>query len=340
VGFVAVSITTRAQDCSIVVSGADEAAIQSALDAAVGPCTVVVPPGRYQIDGTLLFRGDDIKFMGSGSGPDDTVFFRNTDGTNSPMVRVIGWQRARVSGIRFEGVMAADSNGTEVGVLLENAVDFRVDNSYFTHLGFAGVRTNGTSSGVVDHCVFADQFKTVVNNYGYGVVVYGTDVLTGFPLGSDQATFVEDCTFSQCRHAVASNKAARYVFRFNYVTQNVVAHAIDAHGTEASQIGTEWIDAHDNIVDAPVYTGYPVRIRGGVGLIWNNRFDGYNIAVELTQYTTQTTGPVYIWNNTIPDTTSLVRSRCMPQPCDPPAYFLDPAPGYTPYPYPHPLVTP
>ncbi len=340
-GLIASSITARAQDCSILVDGADQAAIQSALNRAVGPCVVVIPAGRYQIEGTLLFRGDDITLMGSGSGPDGTVLFRETDGTNTSMVRVIGWQRVRVSGIRFEGVLASDSNGREVGVLLENAGSFRVDHSYFTHLGFAGVRTNGSSSGVVDHCVFQDQFKSAVNTDGYGVVVYGTDQLTGIPFGSDQATFVEDCSFSRCRHAVAANKAARYVFRFNYVTQNVVAHAIDAHGTEdGSQVGTEWIDAHDNVIDAPVYTGYPVRIRGGAGLIWNNRFDGYDLAVELTQYTTETTGPVYIWNNTIPDTTSLVRARCLPQPCDPPVYSLDPAPDYTPYPYPHPLATP
>jgi hypothetical protein len=340
-GLIASSITARAQDCSILVDGADQAAIQSALNRAVGPCVVVIPAGRYQIEGTLLFRGDDITLMGSGSGPDGTVLFRETDGTNTSMVRVIGWQRVRVSGIRFEGVLASDSNGREVGVLLENAGSFRVDHSYFTHLGFAGVRTNGSSSGVVDHCVFQDQFKSAVNTDGYGVVVYGTDQLTGIPFGSDQATFVEDCSFSRCRHAVAANKAARYVFRFNYVTQNVVAHAIDAHGTEdGSQVGTEWIDAHDNVIDAPVYTGYPVRIRGGAGLIWNNRFDGYDLAVELTQYTTETTGPVYIWNNTIPDTTSLVRARCLPQPCDPPVYSLEPAPDYTPYPYPHPLAMP
>src|SRR5713226_5550714 len=51
---IAASITARAQDCSIVVDGTDQAAIQSALGAAVGPCVVIIPPGRYQIEGTLL----------------------------------------------------------------------------------------------------------------------------------------------------------------------------------------------------------------------------------------------------------------------------------------------
>ena len=51
---IAASIAARAQDCSIVVDGTDQAAIQSALDMAVGPCVVIIPPGRYQIEGTLL----------------------------------------------------------------------------------------------------------------------------------------------------------------------------------------------------------------------------------------------------------------------------------------------
>src|SRR5712692_10014773 len=78
---IAASITARAQDCSIVVDGTDQAAIQSALNAAVGPCVVIIPPGRYQIEGTLLFRGDDVTLMGSGA--ENTVLFRETDGTNT-----------------------------------------------------------------------------------------------------------------------------------------------------------------------------------------------------------------------------------------------------------------
>ena len=33
----------------------------------------------------------------------------------------------------------------------------------------------------LDHCTFEDQFKSTVNTDGYGVVVYGTDVLEGLP---------------------------------------------------------------------------------------------------------------------------------------------------------------
>jgi hypothetical protein len=320
----------------IVVDGDTQAAIQAALDALRGPGTVVVPPGRYQIEGTLWIRGDDVTLLGSGS--DNTVFYRETDGTNTSMVRARGFEGVRVSGIRFEGAPGPDSNGREVGVLLEDAANFRVDHAYFTHTGFAGVRTNGSSFGVVDHCTFEDQFKPAVNTDGYGVAVYGTDVLEGLPFGTDQATFIEDSVFRLCRHAVASNKGARYVFRYNSVTENVIAHAIDAHGAEyGSLVGTEWIDAHDNLINEPIYTGYAVRIRGGAGLVWNNSFVGYNQGIELTQNTSEPTGPVYIWDNTIvPETRPMVRARGTR---GDPIYFLSPAPEYVPYPYPHPLVT-
>lgn len=322
----------------IVVTDQTQAGIQAALNALRGPGTVMLPPGRYQIDGTLMIRNDGVTLQGSGM--DQTALIRLVDGTNTAMVRSTGHAQVRVTGIRFEGASIRDpdgtelSNGREVGVLLENAADFRVDNSFFTHTGFAGVRTNGASSGVVDHCTFEDQYKPAVGTDGYGVVVYGIDALEGEPFGSGRATFVEDSSFSLCRHAVASNKGARYVFRYNHVVQNEIAHAVDAHGQEyGSTVGTEWIDVHDNLIEDPIYLGYAVRIRGGTGVIWNNTFLGYNQGVELTQDTPQQTGPVYIWDNYIaPDTSPMVRARGGA------TFVLSPPDGYLPFPYPHPLT--
>ena len=325
---------------AIVVDEQTQAGIQRALNALHGPGTVILPAGRYQIDGTLIIRDDGVTLQGSGADPDETVLFRVADGTNTAMVRSTGHAQVRVTGIRFEGASVRDpelgelSNGREVGVLLENAVDFRVDHSFFTHTGFAGVRTNGASAGVVDHCTFEDQFKPAVGTDGYGVVVYGVDALEGEPFGSRRATFIEDSSFSLCRHAVASNKGARYVFRNNYVAQNEIALAVDAHGTEyGSLVGTEWIDVHDNLIEDPIYRGYAVLIRGGKGLIWNNTFVGYNLGVRLTRTTSEPTGPVHIWDNTlVPDTSPMVRAD------QDSTYSLSPPADYVPYPYPHPLA--
>jgi hypothetical protein len=319
----------------IVVADQTEEAIQAALDALGGPGTVLIPPGQYEIEGTLLIRSDGVTLQGSGA--DQTLLYRLTDGTNTSLVRSSSHRQVRITGISFQGVTAPDSNGVEVGIRLDNSVDFRVDNCFFTRLGRSGVWTNGSSLGVVDHCFFYDMYKPPVGTDGYGVEVGGIDMLEGEPFGSARATFIEDSTFQLCRHAVASNRAARYVFRYNYVTQDQIAHAVDAHGTEfGSMVGTEWVDVHDNWIDNPIFTTYAVRIRGGQGLVWNNVFIGYNEGIELTQDTSETTGPVYIWDNSIsPDTSPMVRARGT---MGTPTYALSPPDDYVPFPYPHPLT--
>jgi len=331
----------------IVVGDQTQEAIQAALDQLGGPGTVIVPPGRYQVDGTVVIRNDGVTLQGSG---DASVLFRSVDDSINPMVESTRHAQVRITGLRFEGFSNVDpklgelSNGREVGVHIADGVDFRVDHCSFTRTGRSGVWTSGTisggtSSGVVDHCAFEDLFNPVVNNLGYGVEVGGVNELQAptEPFGSALATFIEDSSFRLCRHAVASNRAARYVFRNNYIALNQIAHAVDAHGHESgSVVGTEWADVHDNLIENPIYRGYAVRIRGGMGLVWNNSFSDYNEGIELTQDTDQPTGPIYIWDNAIvPETSPMLRARGT---MGTPVYFLSPPADYVPFPYPHPLA--
>lgn len=325
----------------IVVEDQTEEAIQAALDELGGSGTVALPPGRYPVDGTLTIRGDGVTLQGSG---DSSVLFRTIDGTTTPMVTSPGHQQVRITSIRFEGFSNLDpdfgqlSSGQEVGVHIADGVDFRVDHCTFTRTGRSGVWTSGASSGVIDHSVFDDLFNPVVNNLGYGVEVGGINAAEGEPFGSWRATFIEDSSFRLCRHSVASNRAARYVFRHNHVVQNQIAHAVDAHGHEfGSMVGTEWVDVYENMIEDPIYRGYAVRIRGGLGLLWNNAFGGYDEGIELTQDTDQPTGPVYISGNSIvPDTSPMVRARGT---MGTPVYFLSLPEDYVPYRYPHPLIS-
>jgi hypothetical protein len=336
-------------------------AIQEAIDGAGQAAIVFLPAGHYAIDRPIVVRSDDVLLLGAGAG--SVEFGSAADGASTtvapasdadgerPIVRVIGAQRFELSGMRFEGFADAGSRGKAVGVQLEDAQDFRVDHSYFAHMGFAGVRTNGTSRGVVDHCSFYAEFKPGIGTDGYGVAVYGTNALAGIPLGEQapgappQATVVEDSRFSHCRHAIASNKGGRYVFRNNYVTSGVVAHAVDAHGAEfGSVVGGEWIDVHDNVIeqpnhDATGYDGWAVRVRGGTGVVWNNTIRGYRIGVELTEDTVQRCGPVSIWGNRFEPDAKVVESRRGLRGV-PPESSLTAPPGYRPHPSPHPLVTP
>jgi hypothetical protein len=334
-------------------------AIQEAIDRA-GPASIVLlPAGRYAIDRPIVVRGDDVLVLGAGAGSMEfassadgaaTTFVPATEGdSDQPIVHVTGAQRFELSGIRFEGSADPGSRGKTVGVLLDDVQDFRVDHAYFAHMGFAGVRTNGTSRGVVDHCSFYAEYKPSIGTDGYGVAVYGTNALAGVPLGEQapedppQATVVENSRFSLCRHAIASNKGGRYVFRDNYVTSGVVAHAVDAHGAEfGSVVGGEWVDVHDNVIEQPNhdgtgYDGWAVRVRGGTGVVWNNTIRGYRIGVSLTEDTVQRCGPVWIWGNRLDPEAKVVDARSGLRGVAPESSLI-PAPGYRPHPSPHPLV--
>jgi hypothetical protein len=344
-------------------------AVQRALDSAQGSAIVVLPPGHYTIRGSLEIRGQDILLVGSGAGSlsmgstadsSATVFERaGEEGASgratglTAMVHARGVHRAEISGIRFAGTTDPGSTSKDTGVLLEDADEFRVDHCYFSQLGFAGVRVNGASRGVIDHSTFDSVYKPAIGTEGYGVAVYGTDALTGIPMGggaaaagtSFAATFVEDCDFSRCRHAVASNKGARYVFRKNHVASGVVAHAVDAHGTEyASAVGTEWIDVYENTIEqtrheSPFYDGWAIRVRGGRGVIHDNVIRGYSTGVELSELTSEKTGPVYVWNNSLEPGGGLPLRANRPGQRAAPAYTLAPPAGYVAHAYPHPLVS-
>jgi hypothetical protein len=345
---------------TVTVGERSEAAIQRALDGLHGPAIVVLPAGRYVLAGTIEIKTDDLLLIGQspgslalGSAPDAgaTILEHAADEGERAMLSAKGRKRVHVSGIRFAGVGAPASASKGIGVLFEDVEDFRVDHSYFEHLGFAGVRTNGTSSGVIDHSAFFDVFKQAIGTDGYGVAVYGTNRLQEVPLGVSAqrpqeeaysgATFIEDNQFSGCRHSATSNKGGRFVFRHNHVTSGVVAHAVDAHGTEyGSSVGGEWMDVYDNQIDQPFhekpyYDGWAVRIRGGKGLIHDNKFSGYRFGVELSQLTDEATGPVYVWGNTLSTGGPMVKLEAKGPT---PTFAETPVNGYTPHAYPHPRV--
>ena len=327
----------------VVAEGGSQAQLQAAVDALGGPGVILVPPGSWEFDGTVNVSASNVTILGAG---ETRTLLRRTHEEDSSFIAVRDASWVRVSGLGIEGNGDAASTSSEYGVSLTNVTDFRVDHCAFAHLGFAGVRTGEATTGVVDHCSFVDIYKPAIANLGYGVVIYGIGTVEDVPYGSPLATFAEDSFFSGCRHASASNAGARYVFRYNHVTANVVSHAIDTHGHEYStaENGTEWCEVYGNLVDSPVDSYPGVGIRGGTGLVWGNTFNDYATAVRLTEQTDQDTGPVYVWDNTLtPSGGTMVAISTASDPLPPadgvPEAVEEPFPGYTPFTYPHPLVT-
>jgi hypothetical protein len=323
----------------VVATGGTRDELQAAVDALGGPGVVLVPPGEWELIGTVTVTADDVTILGAGA--DHTRLFRASDNPDAnlaaaPFIMGSG-ARLRVASLRIDGVATASSTAADKGVRIDDVADFRVDHCVLTHLGLSGVITYGTSRGVVDHNRILDGFKPAINNLGYGVTTMGDGSYSGLAFGTPEATFIEDNFVSGARHAAAANNGARYVFRYNHVTANENSHGVDAHGDEyngSSNTGTEWIEVYHNLIDHPVATSAAVRIRGGKGIVWANEVDGYARGVSLWENTPEPTGPVYIWGNTWGSGVTPVGDIQ-----GSPSYATHAPASYTPYTYPHPLVT-
>jgi hypothetical protein len=328
-----------------------------ALMIAAGPDGVVqIPAGCYQIIDSVGIPAGRRVF---GAGMEGTILYRDPDTSRNgdePIFWIFGRGEGgtQVSGIAFLGVRDTDDGGEDYGIVLHNSRDFRVDHCYFEGFGFAAVRTEGTSRGVIDHSVFVDNFKRGIDNLGYGVAVYGADEWADDPgAGTADAVFVEDSLFVGSRHAIASNAGAHYVFRYNQVRENVEACSVDAHGLGfGSARGTRYVEIYGNVVEDSVYKRCGIGIRGGDGVIFGNTLRGFRVPILLilewgtpdhlkASYPAQDQiRDLWIWDNEVQGGPSAPR-------IDPEAkgfvepgrdYFTQPKPGYEPYPYPHPLA--
>lgn len=327
-----------------VVTDGSQPALQLLMDDIAGevqPVVILIPPGEWLMVGTVTVSQDNVTVLGAGAA---RCRFYRTHEENTAIFMVRNADNVRFSGLMLAGNADPGSSSSEYGISLNNVSNLRVDHCAFEHSGFGGVRTTGACTGVVDHCDFDQIYKPAIANLGYGVVVYGTGTSENEPYGSERATFVEDSDFSGCRHALASNNGARYVLRYSRIIQNEVSHAVDTHGHEyGSTVGTEWADVYRNVIEEPVWDNYAVVIRGGGGLIWENTIRDYSTAVRLVENTDQDTGPVYIWDNILdPSGMTLINASPDTTPTPPadgvPEYATSAPAGYTPYPYPHPLV--
>jgi hypothetical protein len=351
----------------VIAQDGTDAAVNAALKALGGPGVVVVPPaptGGWQVKGEIEIPYDDVTLIGCGEG--QTKLWRDNASAKDPQgnplfasapafVKSDGKHGIRVSEITFEGNTAGDTKDLEIGVKLQHAQDFRVDHCTFRYTGNSGVMVSDVAStsteeswGVVDGCTFFKPLRPVVANLGYGVSVYGNNQPSAYPLGSatTHATYVEQSEFEGCRHAIAGNAGGRFVFRYNTVTANVVAHAVDMHGDEYNcshkacchdandkthcpndttpelcvncpmqpysvpHMGSEWGDIYKNEVSGPSgFSRYAVRIRGGRAVLWGNVVSGYDYFAAITQWTPQAT-VAYLWASSPQSLDTDIDSKC------------------------------
>lgn len=292
---------------------------------------------------------------------------------------VYGTTGTRISDIEFMGYREINENsGAHYSAIkVTNSQDFRFDHLYILNIAGTSIMTSN-SNGVIDHCKFVNNKNVYVTAlyhdctvfYGVGVSGDGQtwetnikDVLGHY---TSRTVFIEDNYFEGWRHCVSSNQRAHYVFRYNTERDNGYG-SIDGHGREGSGSGegTRAIECYGNDFAEPTWGDMGVQLRGGGGVFFDNIVTGYgltgtsisqyNAFVCMIQYTPdsypdQQIKDVWIWDNTLtPSNADLwdaawggISQTAIEENEE---FFLH-APNqsvngftYTPYTYPHPLVT-
>jgi len=352
-------------------SGTDDASwISTAVDEASPGDVVHVPAGCFEIK-SMIALPEGISLVGAGAAR--TILYRRaslSEDTVVPLILMVGPDApgaSRVSGIAFISATFPGDVAQDAGIEIHDGIDFRIDSCYFQSFGMSGVLVTGDSRGVVDHCVFVDNYKPDIGNVGYGVAVLHDNVWDEqMNLGTAEATFIEDCIFAGCRHAITSNAGAHYVFRHNLVEEGVVSHPVDAHGPGyGSERGTRCVEIYRNTIRDPRHgpdtgevgqrpTDIAILIRGGGGVIFDNIIHGY---VEPIQCVLEFGTPeelrgsypwpdqvhdLWIWDNRdeegicVPNVNGYDKSReYIVLDRD---YFSNAKADYVPFPYPHPLT--
>ena len=330
--------------------------IQAAVERLPEGGTVRVPAGRAEAIGTVRVPAG-VSLIAPG--PGKTVMFRasGTDsGASDPILRLEGApdKPSQIAGISFIGMKDPASKSWDTAVAMMNVTQFRVDHCRFERFGAAAVSVRGHCSGVVDHCLFVDNFKKPIANVGYGVVIMGPgDWREDVRAGTGDSVFVEDCEFTGSRHAVASNAGAWYVFRHNHVHGNDNSQAIDAHGPGyGSKRGTQWVEVYNNLVEKPVGGSVAVMLRGGGGLVFGNTVRDYKTGIVLTldfdgklDWSRPYPIPdqihkVWCWQNTLNGAPAapVIPKRSADHIKAERDFFACPMPDYKPFEYPHPLA--
>ena len=345
------------QAATIHASACTATAIQTAVTTAAEGDTVQIPAcTQTNWTGTVTIAK---RLIVQGTGAATTIL-RKPAASSNPLFTV-QCSNGAVSGVVLHS-MALQGTGVDLandyGIVLENrCVDFQVHSITFTEFAHSALSVvdsgaSAGSRGVIYACTFSKAF--VASNLGYSVRVIGNGAYGALSLGTQEAVFIEDNTFTNPRHSVTSNNGSVYVFRHNTVTGGQGnASQVDAHGLSSYAVGSRSSEIYANMLSTTSTVFVGIGIRGGDGVIYDNVLAGpYSSGPKhlyLTNDGTDTPYPrpsqirnLYIWDNThsaSPATVVVGSAEASLIQLDR-DYFLEEKPGYTPFTYPHPLRRP
>jgi hypothetical protein len=350
----------------VTIPSGSAADIQAAVNQmnSMGGGTVYLPAGTFYFNDETVQIPGGVNVIGAGIGktilrqtkaaPFNYMFYLDARTNN---------KSTRVSGIQFEGLVTSSNDNVDgCAIFVRYGLNFRIDHCKFIDFPEAAISvTNfweGTNRGVIDHNIIDNPYKDIFPTtiWGYGIVVAGkyqywepdiTKFLGKYETAptTSSMVYVEDNTFSRCRHAIASNQAAWYVFRYNNVTEARQKNfaQVDVHGSAGEGLpGGRGSEVYNNIIIAPVnyYGAVAMQYRGGGGVVFNNTFINQTASVKLLDDSgieAYNVNDLYIWDNIIQGGTGTLVDN-MAGYVENQDYFLYERPSYVPYSYPHPLT--
>jgi PKD repeat protein len=359
--------------------------VQAAVNAASPGDTVVLPAGDYSGFNTPVDIYSQISLRGQGK---NSTILRKTSTNSGWGAAMFRWcmyrdeSRNQMVNINIEikdftlyGKGGYDLTTEDQGIFFHNVVygtkNFKIHDVNFNRFGEAGILTDGWPFyGVIYNCNFSDCY---LPGLGYGVSVrltkYGEsyDGITAYNANIDWGQFdwiyIEDCTFSNCRHCVTGSIGGRFVVRYcNMTPANDWIAAICAHGYSDNPIlyGTSAMDLYNNTISllGPTVNEAWIWIYGGAVRAHDNTITGTRWNQGQVTYVNDpsvASGPIsyphlnqatdiYLWNNTIDGS---IRNATVYNPYgyvgsgkvwqEGRDFFYYAPSGYTTYPYPHPL---
>ena len=201
----------------------------------------------------------------------------------------------RISGIKFQGTVGPAYTGSLGEISLDgvSAVpNIRIDNCQFNGLYLRPVVFFGGLWGVIDHCSFTMGpwvGGIDVRHSGWkGIGSYGDNSWADDPhWGSEQAIFIEDCTFNNFSGAtfVDGDGGMRVVVRYCTIYGSEAGN----HGTETGQRyrSGRTFEFYQNHCDGGPSTfnhNWMIYVRGGSALVWGNYSDRYDSLVVFADY--------------------------------------------------------
>ena len=229
---IGLAILSEANAATIQANSCSQSSTQSAVNSASNGDTVSVPAGNCTWTSTVTIPSSKrIALMGAGT--DVTVITFSPAGGTALNLSKSG---SRVSGFTFRE-----------GAILVDGSNWRIDHCKLQFSAWSDGITAGSidtvngynPTGVIDHCTL-NNMRVLAIGTNFGLGENGTQhAMWARPLGlgSNNAVFVENCTFNGVAdsvNAIDANYGGRFVFRYNTLNDIYVeAHSVQGNNRAA-----------------------------------------------------------------------------------------------------------